>query len=437
MKKIMSVIIAMVMVAAMCAQAVPVSAQETMPTIERMSGRDRCETSCVIYENTRALENANRTTVLIASGTNFADALAAIPYAAATGRPIMLVSGKGAAEQKVLDKLRESNVEDVIILGGESAVSRETERSFNDAGIESRRIYGSSRYETAAKLATELSTHYSASKTIFLVSGENFPDALSVGAPAGRVKSAVLYSNKKGTIDEATAQYIREYGIDTAVIVGGAGAVGANAETELGKLGVESIRIYGENRFETSIKVYQNYWRYHILKRVSVATGTNFPDALAGGVYSALSDMPILLVNNNGDNSELSRALACNGENITEVVVYGGEGAVSDATIEKIFVTGEKRWTSEAALESVTENVREYAESVGMHWNTELSVDNAQHIVSDRWTTNTAYYTSADQLEKVLKDKIHACCINVGYDNVNVVFVDSGDGEYMAVCCFG
>lgn len=458
MKKKITVIIAILMIMIMCIHALPVSAQEAMPNIKRMSGKSRYETACVIFESARKLENvldnssASHTTAIIANSTNFADALVAVPYAQMLGSPILLVSGKGAAEKAVLDTLKKHKTEKVLILGGEGAISRETEQSFIDAGYNTGRLYGKNRYETAAKIATQIYTNHSATNKIFIVSGENFPDALSVGAAAGKIATPVLYSNKKGTIDDATAEYIKNHGIDTAIIVGGGNAVGGNAETELGKMGVETIRIYGKDRYETSIKVYEEYWKNFVTTRVSMATGSDFPDALAGGMYSASRSIPVLLVKNNGDNSALSRSLARNEMEIEEVVVYGGEAVVSTDTVEKVFrdcisfsanntqtptnPTAASRWVSQSEMNRILDNVKSYADSIGMHWDTTLDADTATWGGDTR--VHTTAYDSASEYESRVKGKIsYYYNMNAGYEYVNVIITDKGNGEYTMTCYFG
>ena len=69
-----------------------------------------------------------------------------------------------------------------------------------------------------------------------------------------------------------------------------------------------------------------------------VATGMDFPDALAGGVYAALNKAPLLLINGKLKTPNLSEAqkayLKANGAG--KITAFGGVGVVPDNHIEDI-----------------------------------------------------------------------------------------------------
>ena len=86
--------------------------------IERLAGLDRFETSAVISADTFATAD----TVYIADGMKFPDALSGAPAAAGDAAPILLVRSDRVS-QAVCDEVNRLNPENVIALGGPSAVS--------------------------------------------------------------------------------------------------------------------------------------------------------------------------------------------------------------------------------------------------------------------------------------------------------------------------
>ena len=98
-------------------------------------------------------------------------------------------------------------------------------------------------------------------------------------------------------------------------------------------LGIEPIRISGKNRFETNVAINETFKEVLTGNCVRAATGADFPDALAGGVYAALNKAPMLLVS--GDLTQQQTDYLKN-KNAQRVVVFGGKGAVSDELVDKI-----------------------------------------------------------------------------------------------------
>ena len=58
--------------------------------------------------------------------------------------------------------------------------------------------------------------------------------------------------------------------------------------------GTNAVRVWGEDRYETAVAISQAVWNTEDAAAVFLATGSNFPDALAGAA-STLVAGPILL----------------------------------------------------------------------------------------------------------------------------------------------
>ena len=97
-------------------------------------------------------------------------------------------------------------------------------------------------------------------------------------------------------------------------------------------------RIYGANRFETSIKVAKNLKRELGLKKfptIVVASGMSFPDALSGSCLAQVNSAPIILVSPTryAHATEYIKANLARGG---KVYILGGEGAVSGEIANEI-----------------------------------------------------------------------------------------------------
>ncbi|MBQ2582111.1 MAG: cell wall-binding repeat-containing protein [Ruminococcus sp.] len=93
----------------------------------------------------------------------------------------------------------------------------------------------------------------------------------------------------------------------------------------------ESMRIYGNNRYETSTKAADQLLKEQgrkTFKSVIVASGKDYPDALSAAYLAKVKDAPILLTD---DNHLLDTVfyISAHCDMGTDVYVIGGEGAVS------------------------------------------------------------------------------------------------------------
>lgn len=181
--------------------------------------------------------------------------------------------------------------ETVIIIGGELAVSKDIEDQLSAYGYSVRRIYGTSRYNTAIRVANELQGN----REIFLTTGSISPVPLSIAPYAGLIRAPILLTGRSALPDEVK-DYIVQNQIKKVTIIGGKLAVSEDIENELANLGINNIeRISGRSRYETSIAI-ANKYRELLNGHIIVASGESFVDALPGAPLAAQTNSPILLV---------------------------------------------------------------------------------------------------------------------------------------------
>lgn len=288
--------------------------------IERYAGVNRVATAVAVSE---ATFRAGAGVAYLASSTGFADALAAGPIAASEGGPVLLTSPTALSPETAaeLTRLRPPVI---VIVGGESAVSAAVETAARAYAPQVERVSGRNRYETAAALSRRA---FAQSRTVIVVSGTGFADAVSGGAAAfASVASMLLTSGT--SLPQETAAEIRRLAPDRAVILGGTAAVSAGVETALRDIVPNVSRISGLDRYSTSAAVAREFFPGSAY-RAFVATGANFPDALAATPAAGRNGGPVLL--SRPDCVPLVVRTQLDRLAPTEVVLVGGTGALTSA----------------------------------------------------------------------------------------------------------
>jgi putative cell wall-binding protein len=111
------------------------------------------------------------------------------------------------------------------------------------------------------------------------------------------------------------------------VIVGGSGVVSDGLADHLASCTSGTVeRVAGSDRYETATAI-AAHW--DTADTVFLATGLNFPDAIAAGPVAAINDAPLLLTKTNAIPSTTNRALARLAP--STVVLLGGTAAISTA----------------------------------------------------------------------------------------------------------
>jgi putative cell wall-binding protein len=266
--------------------------------------------------------------VTVASGTNFPDALAAGPAAAAARGPLLLVPQDGPLTTTISTELTGLNPSSVNIAGGTAAISSlvESELPGFSAGTVFR-LAGQDRYETAAALAGI--TNGGLGKTVFIATGASFPDALGGSAAAGRLGGALLLTDRL-VLPAATSTALTSGNPTKVVILGGTAvidpAIQTLVQTLLPNTSVE--RWSGADRYATAASISSNTYPQGATTAY-LASGENYPDALAGAPVAALAGAPLLLTQKDCVPASTLTELTRLGP--TNIVVLGGTSAVSEA----------------------------------------------------------------------------------------------------------
>jgi putative cell wall-binding protein len=278
---------------------------------------------------------------VLATADNYPDALAGSTLAYQLDTPILLVDSSEAEQAKVLDYLK-ANLEPegtVYILGGAAVVSNGMENKIKSSGFgHITRIGGETRYDTAVKIAEHLNVKIGT--PVVLISGENYPDALSVSSIAAQNQFPLLLVPKDG-INDAVSQEIVAIKPGKIYIIGLEGAISPAVESQaagITALAAEDIvRIGGTDRYATSLTIAQYFSAGSGVSvggtTICIATGNNFPDALAGSIYAAKRGAPIILADGSLSEEAVNYLESLK---VNEAAIFGGTGAVSQSIEQKL-----------------------------------------------------------------------------------------------------
>lgn len=268
-------------------------------------------------------------TALLATGRDFADALAAAPLSAARSGPILLTE-PGAVPDETLDALEDLEVDEVVLLGGESAISAEVESQLGEASYEVVRRAGDNRFQTAALLAQL--AHPDGAETVLLATGADFADALAA-APLAAAEGAPILLASADRLPLATSGALTELGAREVIVLGGPAAIGEGVEQTLTQSGYVVTRLAGAGRAETAAMLAQAAHPDGATVAL-LTTGADFPDALAAAPLAAERGGPILLVDETTVPDATTQALEELG--VEEVVLLGGTAVVSEGVEETL-----------------------------------------------------------------------------------------------------
>ncbi|MCY7298110.1 MAG: cell wall-binding repeat-containing protein, partial [Ilumatobacteraceae bacterium] len=288
--------------------------------VERVSGVDRYKTAATIsakaYPTTAEV-------VYVASGTNFPDAVSAAPSAIHENAPLLLTQA-GQLPASTRAEIARLDPEKIVIVGGSGVISNAVRDALKSLAPNVVRVAGTDRYSTSIALARYAFGTAGAS-TAYIATGNAFPDAMSAGAAAGSSNGPVILVNgSASTADSATRSLLSDLRTSKVKVIGGTAAVSAGIATSLGSGGKTVTRLSGSDRFETSIATNAN--AFTSSSTVYLATGYNYPDALAGSVLAGAQPAPMFVVPTTCVPSGVLAQIDAVGA--TDVVLLGGTTAL-------------------------------------------------------------------------------------------------------------
>lgn len=267
--------------------------------------------------------------VILASATDFPDALSGSVLGAKNEAPILLVSKYEGNNRRTINYIKDNlkTSGKITVLGGENAVPNDVLNELMCEGpYNIERLGGKDRYDTNLKINANLNTKKGSD--IIVANSQEFADSLSISSVAGSMQIPI-YLTDNDNMEQETLDAIRNIKPNNIYVIGGGSAVSEKVSNELMGVG-KVIRLGGKDRYDTSLIV-AKYFNLGTGYGV-VASGLNFPDALAGSVFASKINAPIILVEN-----EVSRQKEyIDDSRIRDIYILGGNSVVSDQIVGEL-----------------------------------------------------------------------------------------------------
>ena len=299
--------------------------------VTRLAGGDRIATAVAISQQEFPTDHSAGNVILTAAYT-FPDAMSAGPLGKYLDAPVLLTS-PGLLSPATLTEIERvmpaptstsgtttsgcststpTPAHAVYVVGGDAAIAQDIDSQLNQAGFDVVRIAGADRFATSVAVAQ----CEGSPSTVFLATGDLFADALAAGPAAGSVGGAVLLTQGR-TLPPSVAAYLQGLTNPTVYDVGQA----AYDAYPAGK------PIVGGDRFATAALVAEQFFPNPVV--VGVATGWNFPDALAGGALMGGESGPILLTTPDKLQSADGLYIGEHSATLQQAYLFGGTNVLS------------------------------------------------------------------------------------------------------------
>lgn len=186
-------------------------------------------------------------------------------------------------------------------------------------------LAGADRFGTAILVSQQEYPKTHTASAVVLARADNYPDAL-VGAAFAAAKNGPLLFTSGSTLSTADVTEIQRLLLvgSTVYLLGGTSAIPASIAQQINTLGYVEVRYGGADRYATAVAVAAALGSpFTIL----LASGTNFPDALAAGPAATKAAGAVLLTDGSVMPAETSAYLATHHGTVDAV---GGPAAAAD-----------------------------------------------------------------------------------------------------------
>lgn len=198
-------------------------------------------------------------------------------------------------------------------------------------GGTTKRLYGNDRFETSVAISQD---GWPSSDYVIISTGEGddkFADALA-GAPIAKMYDAPMLLTNTDGINTEIVDEIKRLNAKSAIILGGASVVSADAEDQLRSMGLNVERLWGQDRYETAVKIAARLRTKYSFNKAFLTTGYEFQYALMAAPFA--SGIPILFSQSTSLTGSTRQAIADLG--IKEVEVIGNSGVISEGVVNEI-----------------------------------------------------------------------------------------------------
>lgn len=193
---------------------------------------------------------------------------------------------------------------------------------------DSSRLDGPDRYATAVEISQ--AAYGPGVPVVYLATGTGFPDALSAASAAASLHGPLLVTLPTSIPTVIKDELVR-LDPQRVVIVGGTGVVSEAVQSAVEELlpSADVERQFGADRYATSRNIAINAFTPGETPTAFIATGRNFPDALAASAAAGSKGAPVILVNGMATALDTATRDLLATLDVDRVVIAGGTSVVS------------------------------------------------------------------------------------------------------------
>ncbi len=192
------------------------------------------------------------------------------------------------------------------------------------------RIAGDNRFTTAVAISQSIIGPGQSAPVVYLATGLDYADALSAG-PAAAAAGGVMLLTTRTTLPAAVATELDRLNPGRIVVVGGPSVISNEVEQALRAFvgsPTDVVRIAGSDRYATSRLIVADAFRRG-LPHLFIATGRNYPDALAAGPAASRLGGAVLLVNGNLTSTDTATRDLITALGLPDLHIAGSAAVVS------------------------------------------------------------------------------------------------------------
>lgn len=263
-------------------------------SVTRVSGSDRVGTSLQIMSAARSAGSGSGS-VVIATGSSFADSLSIAPWCWRTATPIVLALNGRLTSAAVAAIKSDANIREVILVGGTSSVGDIVYDQLG-SGYSYLRISGSDRYATSRYVAEWEAANGLGWTDFGIATGQSFPDALAGAALLGSKASPLVLASEHGYADAAAL--VSEHGVDASrvFVLGGESSISSSLVCSLMGFAAPSGTTLGKYSISGRVHIHQEFFApaNQNVDVVSLVADTAFPytyESQSYTVETAASDI--------------------------------------------------------------------------------------------------------------------------------------------------
>lgn len=222
------------------------------------------------------------------------------------------------------------------------------------------RVAGADRYLTGAAVSQQLwadagmdGSGRRNADAVVLATGASFADAVA-GVPLAAKVNGPLLLTEPGALTSSTEAEITRilpaHVGQKVYVLGGSNAISPTVDAKLEAMGYTVVRFAGSDRFATAVEIAQQEFLND--GPVYVATGLDFPDALAAGPLAAANIAPVVLSDGVHLTDDTARYLESHDYGNWSAVAVGGAADQAMYRIPHQTLSGADRYGTAAAVAS-------------------------------------------------------------------------------------